>query len=676
MAHSHLLTWRQRSHFQETRILLTEERGVQLRHQPALDGLRGIALLIIVAYHDGYGWAKGGFLSLDAFFVLSGFLITSLLLREWQQSHAIDVLAFWARRARRLLPALLVMLGVVAVYSYFAVPDAKLMQLRGDGLASIFYVANWRFISVGESYFDLFAGVSPLRHLWSLAIEEQFYLLWPLVFIAVIKLSKGSMRVLAGVTIGGIALSVLAIGVQYEGVDPSRAYYGTDGRAHTLLVGCLLAILLPHLMPRTPRGHQVVQGAGLLAAVLSLVVMTQVTDHSVGYYRGGSLLFAVGVAAMILASIQPVRSPVGSFLSLTPLRWTGLISYGLYLWHWPINTFMTEGRVGVSGDMLNLLRLFVTFLFAIASYYLVENPIRRGVIGRRTARLVTPAAVAFVTVAFLTASATAAPPPDYLGGATGWRLPCDAPSAELRAQADEETARYRFDDPPPGMPAHVVVVGDSAACSLSLGLRTIGEPLGMTISDASVIGCGVAAGQVFLPDEEFPQTTEECPPMVKDRITAAAAQPTDAVVWLSSWERADQLVDGKLVEFDSRDGRELLASQLEDRYQLIRSETAAPIYLVTTAPPGPGNYQDGELRGARSNDVRFAQLDQRLAAFARRHPDDVRLIDLADRVCPTGPPCGTLRGGYNPRADDGMHFSVEGSGWAARWLIPRLSTAP
>ena len=145
-------------------------------------------------------------------------------------------------------------------------------------------------------------------------------------------------------------------------------------------------------MPRTPRGHQVVQGAGLLAAVLSLVVMTQITDHSVGYYRGGSLLFAVGVAAMILASIQPVRSPVGSFLSLTPLRWTGLISYGLYLWHWPINTFMTEGRVGVSGDMLNLLRLFVTFLFAIASYYLVENPIRRGVIGRRTARLVTPAA--------------------------------------------------------------------------------------------------------------------------------------------------------------------------------------------------------------------------------------------------------------------------------------------
>jgi peptidoglycan/LPS O-acetylase OafA/YrhL len=657
--------------------MLTQERGVQLRHQPALDGLRGVALLIIVAYHDGYGWAKGGFLTLDAFFVLSGFLITSLLLREYQQRGAIDLLAFWARRARRLLPALLVMLAVVAVYSYFAVPDAKLGQLRGDGLASIFYVANWRFISVGESYFDLFAGVSPLRHLWSLAIEEQFYLLWPLLFIAVLKLSKGSTRWLAGVTIGGIALSVLTIGVQYVGADPSRAYYGTDGRAHTLLVGCLLAILLPHLTPRTPRAHQVVQGAGLLAAVLSLAVMTQITDHSVGYYRGGSLLFAVGVAAMILASIQPVRSPVGSFFSLKALRWTGLISYGLYLWHWPINTFMTEGRVGVSGDMLNLLRLVVTFLFAIASYFLVENPIRRGLIGRRMARAVTPAGIAVVTVAFLTATATAAPPPDYLGGGTGWRLPCDAPSAELRAQADEETARYRFADPPPGMPGHVLVVGDSAACSLSLGLRAIGEPLGMTISDASVIGCGVAAGQVFLPDEEFPQTTEDCPPLVHDRITAAAAeQPTDAVVWLSSWERADQVVDGKLVEFDSRAGRRLVARQFEDTYQLIRTETPAPIYLLTTAPPGPGNYQDGELRGARSNDVRFAELDRQLAAFARRHPDDVHLLDLSARVCPTGPPCGTLRGGYNPRADDGMHFSVEGSGWAARWLIPKLTAAP
>ena len=507
----------------------------------------------------------------------------------------------------------------------------------GDGLASIFYVANWRFIASGQSYFDLFSGVSPLRHLWSLAIEEQFYLLWPLVFIAIVKLSKGSTRVLAGVTIGGIALSVLTIGAQYEAVDPSRAYYGTDGRAHTLLVGCLLAILLPHLMPRTPRAQAAVQGAGLLAALFSLVVITQVTDHSVGYYRGGSLLFAVGVAAMILASIQPGRSPIGSFMSFAPLRWTGLISYGLYLWHWPINTFMTEGRVGVSGDMLNLLRLFVTFLVAIASYYLVENPIRRGMIGRRTARAVTPAAVAFVTVAFLTATATAATPPDYLGGAKGWRFACDAPSAELQAQADEGGRANRLAEPPPGMPAHVMVVGDSVACSLSLGLRTIGGPLGMTLNEASVIGCGAATGQVYLPDEEIPQTTEQCPPLVHDRITAAAAQPTDAVVWFSSWERADQVVDGKLVEFDSSEGRKLLAVQLEDTYQLIRSGTPAPIYLLTTSAPGPGNYQDGERRGARSNDVRFTELNRRLAGFARRHPADVHLIDLDARDLPGRP---------------------------------------
>ena len=157
----------------------------RLSYHPALDGLRAVAVLAVIAYHDAYAWAAGGFLGVDAFFVLSGFLITTLLVLEFRRADTINLLAFWGRRLRRLLPALLLVLLAVAVYGAAEVPSIQLSALRGDSLASLFYVANWRFISTGSSYFDMFIAPSPVRHLWSLAIEEQFYLVWPLVVLGV-----------------------------------------------------------------------------------------------------------------------------------------------------------------------------------------------------------------------------------------------------------------------------------------------------------------------------------------------------------------------------------------------------------------------------------------------------------------------------------------------------------
>ena len=224
-------------------------------YRPALDGLRALAVGAVVAYHlDGHG-LRGGFLGVDTFFVLSGFLITSLLLVELERTRGVALVAFWGRRLRRLLPALLGVVAAVGVYAWLFAPSMERASLRGDSVAGLLYVANWRFVASGQSYFDLFSAPSPLRHLWSLAIEEQFYLVWPLVVLgaaAIVGWRASLARIVVGLiaAIGAVA-SIVAMARLYDASDPSRAYYGTDARVHTILIGCLLAVVVLHWRPRT-----------------------------------------------------------------------------------------------------------------------------------------------------------------------------------------------------------------------------------------------------------------------------------------------------------------------------------------------------------------------------------------------------------------------------------------
>jgi peptidoglycan/LPS O-acetylase OafA/YrhL len=372
------------------------------KYQPPLDGLRAVAVGGVIVYHFGSD-LPGGFLGVDTFFVLSGYLITSLLLAEWGKSGTIHFSAFWARRARRLLPALLLALVAIVCWASFAADADRLSSIRADSLWTLGYGANWHFINSGQSYFELFLEASPLRHAWSLAIEEQFYLVWPLITFACLRLGRGRTHVLAAVCVGGAVASAVLMAAIYSPVEPSRAYFGTDTRASQLLVGASLAILLARWAPKSNVARTSIRAIGAVGAVATVLAFAVVSDRDAWMYRGGFLAFAIATACVIASAVQPGSTVLRAVLSVRPARWVGQISYGLYLWHWPVSIWLSPDRTGIDGWSLALVRLAVTFGASTLSYYVIELPIRRGQIVRtgRFSPAFAPSAMAACAVVIL-----------------------------------------------------------------------------------------------------------------------------------------------------------------------------------------------------------------------------------------------------------------------------------
>ena len=352
------------------------------RYAPGLDGLRAIAVLAVVAYHLKLHWAKGGMLGVAVFFTLSGYLITDLLLGHWHRYGNLGLGQFWLRRARRLLPALFVMLAAVSVW--VALFDAsQLADFRKQVLAAVLYVSNWWTIAEHGSYFARFAPPLPLDHLWSLAIEEQFYLVWPwLLAFGIWAARRGRRLALASLALAGASALAMAL-IYRPGFDPTRVYEGTDTRAFELLIGAALAFVWPsrRLRPdgrRATRNLLDVLGVAGLAGILVLVSTTD--SYSPFLYPGGLLLLSFATAAAVAALAHPATR-LGRALGWRPFRWVGVRSYGIYLWHWPIIvlTSPAEGRVSTTKAAL---QVAATFVVAALSWRYVEEPIRRGALGR------------------------------------------------------------------------------------------------------------------------------------------------------------------------------------------------------------------------------------------------------------------------------------------------------
>ena len=475
------------------------------RHLPALNGLRGVAVLGVVAYHLQLGWAKGGYLGVDLFFVLSGFLITTLLLEEWVGGGRIDLAAFWGRRARRLLPALFMVVAALALYliceALFGGPGANglidLSGLRGDAIATLLYVNNWHLIYAHQSYFAQFSTPSPLQHTWSLAIEEQFYLVWPLVLLVLLRYGRRGWRRI-GMTLTvvlGVASSVLMALLFHPGVDPSRIYYGTDTRLFDLMAGATIAFLVAARPQPNSSARRALHWVGpIAAAALAVFWVTAGTSGGLPtnlMFKGGFLLCAT-LAAVVVADarlVEPGRFARG--LSWGPLHFIGTISYGIYLWHWPVIVYLTGARTGLSMWPLDVLRIAVTLAVSTASYYLVERPVRLARF-RGGVRVWGPLAGVLSAVAIVVATTPAVADPTTVVGTS--HLASSASGHVVPGSGGYGGQQSIVLSPPPSAtdPLRVLILGDSVMHDASYGITAALQSTGeATVATRTIDGFGL-----------------------------------------------------------------------------------------------------------------------------------------------------------------------------------------
>ncbi|WP_395692455.1 acyltransferase family protein [Nocardioides sp.] len=345
---------------------------------PGLDGLRALAVVAVLGYHLGVPWMSGGLLGVGMFFTLSGFLITRILVASHDRTGSFQLKRFWVHRARRLLPA--VVLVLVTVLAGTALVDRAALGRRwGESWSALVYVANWHTIARGDTYFDRFAGPGPLDHLWSLSVEEQFYLLWPLLLVAMFRLRFTRAQVVATTVAGAAASFALLSLLAVPGFDHTRAYEGTDTRAGGILVGAVLALCWPQVVAAVDRSAAVryaVQVAGVLGLVVAGWLVAGTDDYSLGLYDWGILVLSVATAAAVAAVAVP-GGVLNRALGLEPLRWIGERSYGIYLWQMPIVVAIGTTAVAGSRALTSVVLVGATLVLAELSWRFVEDPIRR-----------------------------------------------------------------------------------------------------------------------------------------------------------------------------------------------------------------------------------------------------------------------------------------------------------
>ena len=355
------------------------------KYLPSIDSLRALAVLAVIIYHVDVNYLPGGFLGVDLFFVLSGYLISSLIIKEFRKTGTVNLYNFYIRRARRLLPAVYFMITVGLVVMVLF-NEVLLRKSHLDAIFGYIYSSNWWYIFHKLDYFDSFGAQSPFKHLWSLAIEEQFYMIFPLLFLLVngkkkskdgtYKLNKNFLYVVLGL----ILVSLIAHILLFDINNISRIYFGTDTRAFSLLVGVVGAILYP--MERlhskvTPQQNMIYSVVSLVSIATLITVMVYTSEYNTWLYRGGFLLVAI-LGLIVIISSGKQHTLMSKLLSFKPVVFIGKISYSLYLWHFPILVLTTPvSEIGNPNIIFVILRVILTFVLATASYVFVETPIRK-----------------------------------------------------------------------------------------------------------------------------------------------------------------------------------------------------------------------------------------------------------------------------------------------------------
>lgn len=638
-----------------------------------LDGLRAVAILVVLAYHSGVpGFDRGGFYGQDIFFVLSGFLITGLLLAEHDRMGKVSLAAFWSRRARRLLPALAVMLIATAAYVRFVAPPGQYLSFKGEALATAFYGSNWWLIGEGSNYFASTGAPSLLTHTWSLAVEEQFYLAWP---VAVVLLLRGSRRrgvdgrraVLVVSAALALASAAWMAVLHQGGASPSRLYYGTDTHSQCLLVGAALAAAWPAPAPGRVR---LLALTGLIGAAATAAIVLTVAYSDTFAYDGGFLVLAVAVGALIAGVVGAPGSVPARILASWPAVRIGSISYGMYLWFLPVFTIIDHSATGLSGMALFGVRLGAVGAIAAASRCFVEAPVQRARLFRvqRSGRSATRPLVLGAGAVAAAAGMVAATVPGGLSAPSGSELASLQLPARIGAASAGGPGTWAT-SPAAGGPATrtLLITGDSTALTLGLALSGPAGAAGIRVVDDGRLGCGVAMssrvldhGVVSTPvpacnsaapaAEQWPALLRQEVQRVRPAVVLVAAgrwevldrRPTDGAPWTA----IDQAADARYVQAQLRLAIDVAAG--EGARVLVAT---SPCFASGEEPDGSAWPEDGAAR-LRAYD---AAVDAAVRAEVVADPGRAAVLDLGALVCPGGVYHQRLDG-ITVRAPDGIHY--------------------
>lgn len=647
---------------------------------PALDGIRAIAVALVLADHGGVPGLSGGFLGVDVFFVLSGFLITSLLLDEVGRTGRVGLKGFWIRRARRLLPALLVMvLAVVALRELFS--EESTANLRDDAVAAFFWMSNWVFVAQDTDYFSQGAPPSPLQHTWSLAVEEQYYVLWPLLIAGVVAalaalayrrgvpLSQRAVRTAVFVlAAGGVAASASAAMVLSSDAALNRVYFGTDTRVQALLVGAAAAALLVRDWRGLTAGLVIFRSrwarwiAWWLPAVGLVVLFTaaRMATGSAEEFRSGLLTVVALAAVLVIAPVALAQDgPVARLLSAGPLVGLGAISYGVYLWHWPIFQVINGERTGTTGWELFALRCAATLAVAAVSWWLIEQPIREW----------RPAFVPMLPLAAATAATAAVVTMTVLPVRISTVTPPPGPEVDIAALVGAEVPVEVTRPPRQTAPGdlRVAVFGDSIGWTL---MRYLPETPGLHFADYTTIGCGIARGGPYEYVGQELQQKPECdawPARWTQRI--GHEKPDVALLIVGRWEVVDRLNEGRWTHIGEPGYDAYLRAELNRALDIL-SSTGARVVVTTEPYNRRAEKSDGSLY-PEDQPKRVQQWNALLRSVVDERPN-ATVLDLNKKLSPNGY--------YQARVDgirvrsDGVHPTPEAVEWLTPWLVESLKS--
>jgi peptidoglycan/LPS O-acetylase OafA/YrhL len=645
---------------------------------PALDGLRAIAVLAVMAFHAGFAVASGGVLGVSTFFTLSGFLIASLSLGERASTGRLSLPAFWERRARRLLPASLVTLAGIVVLQWAAHIGSG-PSFRGDLYSTLGYATNWRLAARGGDYAQLFAAPSPLTHFWSLAIEEQFYLLFPLAFVGLMAaFRRRPLRAGWVFAAAAVASFALAAWTADRSGNSGLAYYGTHTRAGELLVGVCLGFLVANRRVRAALGSRLgapVVRYGSLAALAGLAgLWSWVTLGDTHLFKGLTLLNAALTAVVVLACVRddgPMRLALGNW----PLRMVGKVSYAAYLIHWPLFLFVDAERFDLAPRPLFVVRVILTLTLATVSYWVVEYPFRRRLQGLPRPRLAMVLAGGAASVAVLTGVV-----PVHASGDVSLDLGGPPPGA---APADFDGDGYQFGTrmdnkvmPVDGNPsvADVLLMGDSVAWSLMPGFAGWNEnhpDQNVTLDTHLSFGCPLSGPGDWMGPRGRTPTWPDCSTWLPDMPKAFdRSQPDVIVMTMGLGDVGGRKVEGKWRSFGDPVFDDWFRDKLAGVADMLASAHTDVVWLtypdirVANADDPTADPDDMEINDPRRVDALNAMVRDELAGRP-----GFRVVDLNGwvRSWPSGEFDRDLR--------DGVHFTLGGSAIADEFVVPQALAA-